>query len=72
MIVVLLGPPGCGKTELAKALMASLGITLYEITYADDDGDPIDGEQRTAAAWRLVLRRQSESLEPGAQVYLGR
>lgn len=44
--ILLYGPPGCGKTELAKALMASLGVTLYEITYADDDGDPIDGEQR--------------------------
>lgn len=44
--ILLYGPPGCGKTELAKALMAGLGTTLYEISYADDDGDPIDGEQR--------------------------
>lgn len=44
--ILLYGPPGCGKTEFAKALMAQLGITLYEIAYADDDGDPIDGEQR--------------------------
>lgn len=44
--ILLYGPPGCGKTELAKALMQSVGITLYEIAYADSDGDPIQGAQR--------------------------
>lgn len=44
--VLLYGSPGCGKTELAKALIASLGGALYEIAYANNDGDPIDGEQR--------------------------
>lgn len=44
--VLLYGPPGTGKTEFAKALTEHLGLTLYEISYADDEGNPIDGEQR--------------------------
>jgi AAA+ superfamily predicted ATPase len=44
--ILLYGPPGTGKTEFAKALMAQLGITLYEIAYADEKGNPIEGVQR--------------------------
>lgn len=44
--VLLYGPSGCGKTEMVKALAAELGFALYEIAYADEDGDAIDGEQR--------------------------
>lgn len=44
--VLLYGPPGTGKTEFAKALAKQAGLTLYEIAYADDDGDPDDGEER--------------------------
>ena len=44
--ILLYGPPGTGKSEFAKALAAHLKLTLYEIAFADEDGDPIDGEQR--------------------------
>ena len=44
--VLFYGAPGTGKTEYAKALAAQIGLSLYEIGYADEDGDPIDGEQR--------------------------
>ena len=44
--ILLYGPPGTGKTEFAKALAAQACISLFDIGYADDDGNPIDGEQR--------------------------
>ncbi len=44
--ILLYGPPGTGKTEFAKALAAELDLSLYEIAYADEDGDPIAGVQR--------------------------
>jgi SpoVK/Ycf46/Vps4 family AAA+-type ATPase len=44
--ILFYGPPGTGKTEFAKALAAQAGLSLYEIRYADEEGDPIKGEQR--------------------------
>jgi SpoVK/Ycf46/Vps4 family AAA+-type ATPase len=44
--VLLYGPPGTGKTEFAKALAAQCGLHLYDIGHADEDGDPLSGEQR--------------------------
>jgi SpoVK/Ycf46/Vps4 family AAA+-type ATPase len=44
--ILLYGPPGTGKTEFAKALVAEASISLFDIGYADEDGNPIDGEQR--------------------------
>ena len=37
--VLLYGPPGTGKTEFCKALAARLGVTLYSVGEADDDGE---------------------------------
>ena len=47
--VLFYGPPGTGKTELVKALAVDLGLELYEIYYADDEGSPISGEMRLRA-----------------------
>ena len=44
--VLLYGPPGTGKTEFAKALAAQCSLSLYDIGHADEDGDPISGEDR--------------------------
>ena len=47
--VLLYGPPGTGKTELAKALADKLGTKLYEISYADEEDEPITGDRRLRA-----------------------
>ena len=44
--ILLYGAPGTGKTEFAKALVAKVGLSLFDISCTDDDGDPIAGEQR--------------------------
>jgi len=44
--ILLYGLPGTGKTELSKTIADVLGTKLYEISYADREGDPIEGEAR--------------------------
>ena len=44
--VLLYGPPGTGKTELAKVCAAVAGLELYEVEYADRDGNSLSGRDR--------------------------
>jgi SpoVK/Ycf46/Vps4 family AAA+-type ATPase len=44
--VLLYGPPGTGKTELAKVAALSAGLQLYEVEYADRDGNSLSGRDR--------------------------
>ena len=44
--VLLYGPPGTGKTELAKVAAQAAGIELYEVEYADRDGNSLSGRDR--------------------------
>ena len=47
--VLLYGPPGTGKTELAKVCASAAGLQLYEVEYADRDGNSLSGRDRSAA-----------------------
>jgi SpoVK/Ycf46/Vps4 family AAA+-type ATPase/DNA-directed RNA polymerase subunit F len=44
--VLLYGPPGTGKTELAKVVAQSSGLDLYEVEYADREGNSLSGRDR--------------------------
>jgi len=44
--VLLYGPPGTGKTELAKVAAQSAELQLYEVEYADRDGNSLSGRDR--------------------------
>ncbi len=44
--VLMYGPPGTGKTELARVCAAAAGLTLYEVEYADREGNSLSGRDR--------------------------
>lgn len=63
--VLFYGPSGTGKTEAVKAIAASLGLDLYEVGFADGNGDPIKGVRRLAEfnlCQRLLARRETALL----------
>jgi SpoVK/Ycf46/Vps4 family AAA+-type ATPase len=47
--ILFYGRPGTGKTELVKAIAQEIGMSLYEVSYADEDDDPIEGTRRLRA-----------------------
>jgi SpoVK/Ycf46/Vps4 family AAA+-type ATPase len=44
--ILLYGPPGTGKTELARVVAAAAGLELFEVEYADRDGNALSGRDR--------------------------
>ncbi len=44
--ILLHGPPGTGKTEFCKVLARQLGLTLYSVGEADEDGEEPTREER--------------------------
>ncbi len=44
--ILLYGPPGTGKTELARVVAKAAGLELFEVEYADRDGNALSGRDR--------------------------
>ena len=47
--ILFYGVPGTGKTELTKAIANELNQTMYEISYTNEDDEPIEGKKRLNA-----------------------
>lgn len=62
--ILFYGVPGTGKTECVKALSVALGIDLYEISFANAEGNPISGTDRLRAynLCQRVLRGSNNAI----------
>ncbi|MGE0918116.1 AAA family ATPase, partial [Trichlorobacter lovleyi] len=57
--ILVHGKPGVGKNQFVQAMAEQLDVELFEVTFADKDGDPIKGEYRLRAyafCQRLLAR----------------
>jgi transitional endoplasmic reticulum ATPase len=64
--ILLHGPPGTGKTQLARTLGAKLSLLVYEMKTSDDDGEPLQPNNRLAV---LSLAQKFFQNEPVLLVF---
>lgn len=66
-VMAMQGPPGAGKSTLARALSACLGWPLLD---KDDIKDLLDGqaEQAGALSYEILLRLVERQLQQGVSV----
>lgn len=71
--VFVYGAPGTGKTELSRALAATLGCELFQVASEDEDGDAVKPERRwrsyRAAQSILAKRRVMIAFDEAADVF---
>ena len=62
--IFIYGAPGVGKTELVRLLAKDCGVTLYEVSCEDEDGDTLDTRSRLRAfqACQSILKKQKALL----------
>src|SRR5690606_25511160 len=44
--LLIYGQPGTGKSQLVRTLANALDTDLFEVAHEDEEGDPVDGEER--------------------------
>ncbi len=44
--LLIYGQPGTGKSQLVRTLAKALGTDVFEVAHEDEEGDPVDGEER--------------------------
>ena len=62
--ILVHGKPGVGKNQFVQALAETLNVELFEVSFADKDGDPIKGEDRLRAYafCQRILARNNKAM----------